>query len=400
MAPWPTPRLALSVEVSTDPRATATFTVTNGKSNTATLDPGDGTSPLTVPMTGGTGTIKHEYSDPGHHTYTATVTAVCPVRYADWTALAAGNAAWTDVPTAIETWADSDRATETATAAVTVDVGPATINATPYTPPVSSCPMVVLDVWIGSPATVKSWTITRTAPAAEPVLSTVIYATDAFPNGNSVEDHECPLGVSVVYTLDVTRTDGTVDHAEARAVALTGTRGCWLTSTVTGACVPVTVVSWDTRKRSARVAYLAVAGRPDPVALSDEHLWPSGTWVLRTGTRETLDALTDVLLSRLVLLRTQPTSSLRTVYASVGDVSESRAYPGDGSSWVMALQTDVQEVAPIPATARQSAPTWRDVASTWPTWTALAADLPTWQDVSEWRPVSAHSQAGGHGGSS
>ncbi|WP_194922937.1 hypothetical protein [Catenulispora pinisilvae] len=397
MAPWPTPRLALSVEVSSDPRATATFTVTNGKAATATLDPGDGTSILTVPLTNGTGTIRHEYSDPGHHTYTATATAACPVKYATWTALAADNPTWADLPAKIETWADADRSSETASTAVTVDVGPATIYATGYVPPAADCPMVVLDVWIGSPDTVASWTITRSAPNAEPTLSTVIYATDAFPNGNSVEDHECPLGVPVTYVLDVTRKNGTVDHVESNAVMLSGTRGCWLTSTVTGVCVPVTVVSWDTRKRSARVAYLAVAGRPDPVALSDAHLWPSGTWVLRTGTREALDALTAVLLTRLVLLRTQPASSLRTVYASVGDVSETRAYPGDGSNWVMAVQADVQEVAPIPATARQGSTTWRDVAAHWPTWAALAADMPTWQDVSEWRPVSAHSEAGGRG---
>lgn len=382
---FPEPRLALAVVVDEATRETATYTVTNAKGTPATLDPGDGTEPLSVVITGGTGTARHQYAVPGHHTYTATVTAPCPQRYADWTALPAALATWTDVPGDIATWADTDRTTETTTAVVTVDVGKATIVATPYPAPI---PLCQVDVWIGAPETVKRWTVTRSVPASEPPLNAAIWITSDNPSGYSLDDREAPLGVPIVYVLEVEYTDGTTFTATSDPVSIDDTRGCWLTSTVTGQTVPVTVVAWDTRTRDARVTYLAVAGRPDPVALSDTHLWPSGTWVLRTATKAELDDVLSILLSRLVLLRTQPASSLRTVYASVGRVEEARAFVGDGSVWVMGLTIDIQEVAPIPATARNTTSTWAVVANQWQTWADLAAAMPTWQDVAQWRPAA------------
>jgi hypothetical protein len=385
MAPtevWPLPRLALAVAVSEDPRETATFTVTNGKDPAGSLDPGDGTALLDVVLTGGTGTKAHAYADPGHRTYTATVIVPCPVRYADWTALAAAATAWDQVTGLVETWADTDRASESASIDVTVDVGAATIWARAVADPV---PRVDVDVWCGDPDTVHHWTVTREAVDVAPVLNTMIYLASDHPSGYSIEDREAPLAVSVRYRLDVTRTDGTTFTTYSAPVVIVGTRGCWLTSAVTGATVPVTVQSWDTRTRTARVTYLQIANRPDPIALSDTHLWPSGQVVFRTDTRQQLDALLSVLLTGLVLLRTQPTSSLRNAYFSVGDFDESRVYPGEGAAWTMTLPVQVQEIAPIPATARASSTSWAQVAASWASWTALALAMPTWQDVGEWR---------------
>lgn len=383
MTAFPLPRLALAVEVADDARATATFTITNGKGSPAVLDFGDGTQPVEVVLSGGSGTRTHPYSEPGHHVYTATVTVPCPVHYADWTALAAANAEWEVLPDAVDTWADTDRSAETASTPVTVDVGPATIwaeaQATPY-------PHVDIDTWVGDPETVVSWSITREAVDAVPQLNTmIIFLTGKHPSGFSIEDREAPIGVAVRYRMDVTRASGAVDSVWSEPVTITGTSGCWLTSTVTGQTMPVTVIAWDTRTRKARVTYLAVANRPDPVALSDRHLWPSGTVVFGAHNRPQLDALVSILLTGYVLLRTQPGSSLETAYFSVGDFDENRADPGNGANWARSLPVAVQEIAPIPATARPSSTTWGTVGGFWPTWTALAADMPTWQDVGQWR---------------
>lgn len=382
---WPIPRLAVAAEVAPDSPASATLQVSNGKGATATVDPGDGTALIPVALTGGAGSVVHRYAEPGHHVYTVTATAPCPVLYDTWQALADAVPAWAQVPGGLDTWQDATRTSESATTTVAVDVGKATIWARAWAEPY---PNVSVSTWIGDPDTVASWQIERRAPWSTGDMNTVIYLTSTHPGGYAIEDREAPLGVQVVYRLTVTYQDGSQFQADSDPVTITGTRGCWLTSTQSGQVMPVTVQAWTTRTRTARQAVLEVVGRPDPVVLSDVHLLPNGQWVIRTHTQAELEALTSVLLaSRLVLLRTQPGSSLRTAYAAVGDIDETRLYPGDGAAWERLVTIDIQEVAPIPATAARSSVTWEQVAEQWPTWADLATDQPSWLDLAAWHPV-------------
>uniref|UniRef100_A0AAU2V830 Uncharacterized protein n=1 Tax=Streptomyces sp. NBC_00003 TaxID=2903608 RepID=A0AAU2V830_9ACTN len=388
--PWPLPRLALEAKTSATPddRATTTFTVTNGKqAGTATVATGDGRSIEITLDASGTGTGTYQYSDPGHHTYTATVTAPCPVRYSTWVSLESSIETWAAVGGFVDTWADPGRATETASATVEVDVGPATLWAT--VTPDQPLPYIQIDAWIGDPGTVTAWQIERVAPQGGGDQNVPIYLDDKSSGAISIEDHEAPLAQPVIYRLTITRKGGAVQVIESSPVVLGGTRGCFLTDTTSGATVAVTLRAWAERSRKARQSVLAVLNRADPVVLSDMHTTPEGKWVFLTRTQAELEALYGVLLSgRLVLLRTQPASAIRTTYAAVGDVSESRLYPELGDAWERLVEVEIQEVAPIPATARALRVGWEQVADHWARWDAVPADMPTWLDLSRWKPVA------------
>lgn len=389
MAPWPEPRLALGAEtLTTTDRRSVKFTVTNGKhAGTAVLDPGDGSGrSFDIPIdAAGTGTLTIQYNDPGHHVYTASVTFPQTALYATWTALEAASATWSLVPDAFTPWSSATLTSETATTEVTVDIGEATIDAVVI--PDQPLPYVQIDCWIGDPETVTSWSISREAPDAPPESSVVVWIGTTSSGGITVIDNETPLGQSVRYRLDITRTGGVQTFFYSAYVRIDGTRGCFLTDTASGQTVAVEVQAWPNRKRNPRQAVLEVLNRADPIVISDVHTWPAGTWTFLTRNEADLDRTMNVLLAgRLVLLRTQPGSSLRTTYAAVGAVDEGRLYPGDGSSWYRLTSVDIQEIAPIPATARYLNVSWQQVADTWPTWTALAAAMPTWLDVGRWNP--------------
>jgi hypothetical protein len=389
MAPWPDPPLSLAVAVSTTPqgRTRAVYTITGAKAPTAQLDPGDGSEPVSVPISGGTGTAMHTYADPGHHTYTASVNAACPQLWKTWGEVPAA-ATWHEVPELARTWGDAVRTEESATATATVDVGPATVWATVV--PADPVPLIQVDTWIGDQDNVVLWTIERQCRDAVPDLNTVIWQRRTHPGAQSIEDREAPFGVPVTYRLAVTFRDSTKASATSEPVVITGTRGCVLTSTMTGQTIPIALKSWDEREREARQSVMAVMNRPDPVVVSDVHSTASGTWVILTYTRADLDNLYTVLLgARLVLLRSQPGSSIRSVYAAVGTITEARLYVEDGAAEHRLVSVAVQEVAPIPATARDSSVTWGQLAAAFATWGELAEALPTWQDVSEWRPGDA-----------
>ncbi|MFI6688913.1 hypothetical protein [Streptomyces sp. NPDC050485] len=386
--PWPLPRLALEAKTSATPddRATTTFTVTNGKqAGKATVATGDGRSvEITLDATG-TGTGTYQYSDPGHHTYTATVTAPCPVLYATWQLLERAIDLWSVVGEFVQTWADTDRATETASATVDVDVGPATLWAT--VTPDQPVPHIQIDAWIGDAGTVTAWQIERVAPQGGGDQNVPIYLGDKSSGAISIEDHEAPLGQTVIYRLTITRKNGTVQIIESSPILIDGTRGCFLTDTTSAATVAVTLRAWAERTSKARQSVLTVLNRPDPVVLSDIHTIPEGKWVFLTRTQAELEALYGVLLAgRLVLLRTQPDSAIRTTYAAVGDITESRLYPELGDAWERLVEVEVQEVAPIPATARALRVGWDQVAANWARWDAIPADMPTWLDLSRWNP--------------
>jgi hypothetical protein len=384
--PYPLPRLALSATVADDDRSRATFTVTNGKSARAYVDPGDGHGQrLEVTLTGGTGTVAYTYPDAGHHTYTARAVCALTQLYPTWTALEAANASWTALPAAMDTWRDGTATEETATAAVTVDVGDATVFAhVEYGD--DGFPMVAVDVWIGLPAAqVARWTVARLPETpAQPDLP--IWLDTDHPSGASIEDHEAPLRVTLRYLLTLTKTDGSTEEFVSNPVILDSVTGCLLTAVDTARTIRVTIQSWTETTRDARSVRLAVINRPDPVVISDTRLWERGIIVFRTHDQDSLMAFREVMESPILLLRTQPASALETRYFAPGDHGESRLVPEDGKSWVKQHQVPYQQVAPPSPSARQNAASWAQLAGTYSTWAEVTRDLPTWADVRAWRP--------------
>jgi hypothetical protein len=149
----------------------------------------------------------------------------------------------------------------------------------------------------------------------------------------------------------------------------------------------IEVQEWTERKTSVRRSVLEVSNRADPIVLSDVPLMPSGTWNLLTRTKSDLDELYAILgASRLVLLRTQPLSSLRTVYAAVGDWTEERVYPTDGTAWERYMNVTIQEVLPPRATARLFWSTWAQIPEAFATWQDVADEFPSWLDLAMWHP--------------
>jgi hypothetical protein len=390
MAPWPEPRLTLSATTTPDETGlvVATFTVANAKGTTAQVWPGDGSGPVPVTLTSGTGTVEHRYTDAGHHVYTAVATAPMTALYGTWQALADANTTWDAVPDAFDPWRAADQTEETATTTVTVDVGDATVSAVVID--AAPIPFIQVNCWFGYPSEVIGWTLTRQAPGAVPAQNVVIYTQTAAQELVQVSDREAPIGIPVTYKLTVRYSSGRATTTDvSNTVIITGVTGCFLTAPQTGQTMAIEVQAWDERKTSVRRSVLEISGRTDPIVLSDVVLLPEGNWNLLTRTREQLDLLYSILsASRLVLLRTQPASSLRTVYAAVGDFTEERVYPADGTAWERYMNVTIQEVMPTPATARLFSTTWTQVSGAYATWLALAEDQPSWLDVAMWNPAA------------
>lgn len=325
------------------------FDISGAVAATVTMDYGDGTVPVSLPVVAGAATVTHQYLAAGQHTYTATVTDTVTAVAATLTDLAAKAATLDALHTYMQPYGgtlnDISRTTAKASLTVTVNVGAATIYA--QVMPAEPLPYVLVSGWIADTVGITSWQIWRAAAGDR-----VLVAEGAAPQAAfSIEDHLAPVQVPITYELVIRKTSGgtlTQTTFTSNEVMLTGTRGCYLTDPYSGATVTVTLASWPERARQARQAVLSVISRPDPVVLSDVHTWASGTWTFLTGTDGQLDALLDVLQGHgIVYLRTQPGSSIASVYAAAGTISETR-YSRSGADQRRMVAVDIQEIAPIP----------------------------------------------------
>ena len=247
----------------------------------------------------------------------------------------------------LSTLADIPRTQVTATAtAVTVDVGPATIDATVKA--ASPVPQVQVDVWIGNPASVASWVVYRETPD-----EVVPIRTQATTSGaETFIDYMAPLGVPIFYRLVITYTSPATSPYSVTdgPVTITGTTGCFLTSPATGATLRTTLATWPDQTFEERQAVLEVLARPDPVVLSDVHTTAAGQWTFYTATDTERRALLDLLRAqRIVVLRSQPTASIDTVTAAVGRIVE-RRYSGAGWDQRRWIEVDHQVIGSLPAT--------------------------------------------------
>lgn len=326
--------------------ATYDFAVAGITAAQAVLDFGDGSAPLTLFPAAGAASTDHTYTAAGHHDYTATVTQTVTPWSSTLQELSTDFATLQALADAVPTLNDICRTADTATAAVSVDVGALTIYATVLSdlgPP----PPVQVEAWIAAPAGVTGWTVTR----LDPVFGqTVVAAGGATSGAESFLDYDAPLGVTVSYRLQVTTAVGT-SSADSNTVVISGLAGCWLSDPVSSSAMQLQLQAWDERTRAARRSVLAVISRPDPVVLLDYPLMPSGEWTIHTRTdAETEQLLSILTTSGVVLLRTQPATSIKTVYAAVGDITETRM-TNNALDQRRLVTVAVQEVTAMPATA-------------------------------------------------
>lgn len=211
----------------------------------------------------------------------------------------------------------------------------------------SPVPVVQLNVTIDNPDQVQAWSIYRYSAldAQLPVWKGFI-SSGAY----SLTDYTAPLGIPVTYQMTVVYPTSTVT-VTSTAVTITGTTGCYLTNPASGITLQTEIQSWPDRTRQPRQAVLDVLGRADPVVLSDVHRIPSGTWVLVSRTDSYTASLIALLTAQaLVILRTQAGSSIPNVSAAVGQIAEHR-YSNVGGDQRRLIDVDLQEIAPLPATA-------------------------------------------------
>lgn len=198
-----------------------------------------------------------------------------------------------------------------------------------------------------------------------------IFATEAPDWLEAYDDREAPFGVELTYRLTGTRAGGGTETLTTGPVTVVAP-GCWLSDQASGLVARVEVASWPDRTRASRQSVLTVLGRPDPVVISDVHTWPAGTITFLTRDQTSLDMLIRILTgSGMVLLRTQASSSLMTVYAAVGDIAETRI-SGDGSDWRRLIEVGWQEITPLPAAVRPAGATLQRLHDTFPDPATLA----------------------------
>lgn len=324
------------------------FSITGVLGATVDIDFGDGSAPLRdLPVSNGTAQAVHTFVVPGQWTYTVTATSEVAGLYADLQALADAAPTLDALAATGATLRDWYGYTDVATAQVTAWVGRIDLNATLVDEPASDpLPFIQVELTMLSPDDVISWKIYRLADGWPETL----LAEGTTTAGQELyEDHLAPLGVRVRYRAEVMYTDASAGVTSV-SVTISGTRGCFLTNPYSGKTMAIQLIRWDERERAERRAIIGVLGRADPIVISDVHLWPSGEWRLRTRTDTENDQLTALLTETpIVYLRTQPASSIKNAFVSVGQITEVRR-TGKGDDQERWFDVAIQEIAPVPAT--------------------------------------------------
>lgn len=176
-------------------------------------------------------------------------------------------------------------------------------------------------------------------------------AVNLTPTDDSVliVDNEAPFGVPVSYELVQTLGDGTTVVVASNTVQLYAALS-WLSNPITGEGAPVTIATWPDLTYSARQSVLDVAGRVSPVVVSDLRTSASSELVVFTQTRAVLMMLRELLSSGDIILLRPVCDAVEGDYFAVGDVTETRMDPSDGSSWRRLVTLDLQAVdQPSPA---------------------------------------------------
>lgn len=373
--------MSLSIAGVQDAADTWTFTVSGIEGDTASINYGDGTATTALTATGGVATIQHQFAQAGHHTYTVRAWAPQAPLTATLTDLSNLASTLTALVPFSATLLGFSTDTATASMQATVDVGEATIEAVVVA---GSPPFVQLNLWFDTPETITLYEVIRSATGYPDLM---IWMGITTAGAEVVLDREAPLNVSLTYTLRVYRGSITPTTFPSNTVTLSAT-GCWVSDPYALGALKVTLVAWPEREYAARRSIMSVLGRSDPVVISDAHLYATGTWrFATTSDAETANLLTILTGSGTCLLRTQPGSSIATVYASVGDVSVIRqtGQGGDQRRWV---DVPIQEINPIPAAARLLDTSLYDLSLLADTLLELSELRPTLEQLAQIRGTS------------
>jgi hypothetical protein len=242
---------------------------------------------------------------------------------------------------------------------------------------------VQVDITITTLATVTAWSVTRDAGSAGLVV--IRSGTTPAPAALSIVDAEAPIERPMTYVLTVARAPAASEVVRTAAVTITGTVGCYLSDPYSAQAMSIDVQSWPERLYASRAVSLLVLGRGDPIVLADAHTLASGQWKLISFSDAATAQMKAILMgSGFVQLRTQPTTSIPSVYAAVLDVTEVR-YSGSGTDQRRIISVDLQEIAPLPSSARDLGSTLNGLSKQGASLAALNALRPTLLQLSQMR---------------
>lgn len=188
------------------------------------------------------------------------------------------------------------------------------------------------------------------------------------PSGNAlvVTDQETPFAVPVTWVLQQMGQDGTVYELASNTLTIE-TRLPWLTNPISGEGVTLTIAEWTETTRAGRTGVLAISGRAAPVVVADVRATPTSDLVVVATSRADLRALRDLLASGEVILVRAPCEAVETSYQVIGDVTETRLDPADGSSWRRKITLACQEVEAPDLAVEALGDTLQDLADFVPT---------------------------------
>lgn len=142
---------------------------------------------------------------------------------------------------------------------------------------------------------------------------------------------------------------------------------------------PITLAGWSKIERTARAGLFAVAGRAEPIAVSDLHSSRRVTVNLRADDETETAALDLVLrLGLPILLHVPPSCALGSWHATVGNFGWDRPVP---RSEVGRFEVALTECAPPDVSLPGYTVTWATVANRYATWADVAAAHATWASV-------------------
>ncbi len=208
------------------------------------------------------------------------------------------------------------------------------------------------------------------------------------------------VSADTVRVSDYVFSSGIVNTYRMRAYAeggsLLGTVYAAITPTVTGVWLKsvarpflnrrVTVVDFSSVGAPARGGILEIAGRRDPVAITEVRGSRNYELVLRAADSVEAEALELVLSFGDVMYLQVPPGCVvpSSMYAWVGDVVFTRV--GKHDTEVRYLSLPLTEVAAPAATIVGYTITWAGVQSAWTTWSDLLADpaATTWAELNEY----------------
>lgn len=223
----------------------------------------------------------------------------------------------------------------------------------------------------------------RYDPGAVPVVPTAAAELRIAGGLGTYVDTEAPLDTPVYYDATQVQPAGT-EFAVSNTVTVASDGYTWLKypGKPTLSIRLDWVTSIEVLARAARRGIFAVAGRANPVVISDYRSGPEGELVFTTNTAAQAQGVRNIIATGgVLLLQTPAVADLGNLYVSAGDVSEARVSPlvyEAARRWSMPFTvTDRPAGMEFMAVGN----TWQDVHNFYGDWQTFFTAQRTWAQV-------------------